>query len=244
MKNKMKYVVWAAVACMLLVCPALGEEWDLFVVSDEMVKPAYDLPEGFAYVQDVIPDVIQEIRYAGAHNFTGGIVDGYEAPFAIMTREAAEKLSVAADALRAIGYRIKIYDAYRPQRAVRAFVDWSEAEENNLTRDEFYPEFRDREQLVDQGYIARNSAHTRGSAVDLTLTDLEGNDLDMGTCFDYFGKRAWHGASNITPEQEENRQILRDAMEAAGFRAFEQEWWHYKLLGEPYPETSFDFIVH
>lgn len=216
----------------------------MFVVSDEQLTPAYDLPDGFVYVQDIIPDVVQEIRYAGTHNFTGAIVDGYEAPFAIMTKEAAQKLSVAANALRQMGYRIKIYDAYRPQRAVRAFVVWSEQTENFLTRDEFYPEFQDRGQLVDQGYIARNSAHTRGSAVDLTLTDMEGNDLDMGTCFDYFGKKAWHGASGITPEQEMNRQILRDAMEDAGFRAFEQEWWHYKLVGEPYPETSFDFAVH
>lgn len=243
MNHKKIYVLWALLVLLMWACPAMGEETDLFVVSDEQLQPAYDLPEGFVYVQDVIPDVIQEIRYAGVHNFTGGIVAGYEAPFAIMTKEAAEKLSVAADALREMGYRIKIYDAYRPQRAVRAFVDWSEEKENFLTRDEFYPEFKDRTQLVDQGYIARNSAHTRGSAIDLTLTDVDGNDLDMGTCFDYFGKLAWHGASGITPEQERNRQILRSAMEDAGFRAFEQEWWHYKLVGEPYPKTSFDFIV-
>lgn len=228
----------------MLACMASGEESALFTVSEESIAPKYDLPDGFVYVQDVIPDVIQEIRYAGDHNFTGRPVDGYEAPFAIMTKEAAEKLALAADELRQMGYRIKIFDAYRPRRAVRAFVDWSEEAENGLTRDEFYPEFSDRGQLVDQGYIARNSSHCRGSAVDLTITDLDGNELDMGTCFDYFGKKAWHGASNITKEQEENRNVLLRAMENAGFRPFEQEWWHYKMLGEPYPETAFDFIVH
>ena len=113
-----------------------------------------------------------------------------------------------------------------------------------MTKEEFYPEFRNRTQLVDQGYIARNSAHTRGSASDLTITDMDGNELDMGTCFDYFGKKAWHGSKEITQEQERNRNILLTAMQNAGFRPFEQEWWHYKLVGEPYPETSFDFIVH
>lgn len=225
---------------LLLYAAANGEE--MKVETD--VTPARDLPQGFVYVQDLIPDVIQEIRYASNHNFTGTVVDGYEAPFAIMTKEAAEKLVLAADELRAQGYRIKIFDAYRPRRAVRYFVKWSEMEEDSLTKEEFYPEFRNRTQLVDQGYIARNSAHTRGSAIDLTITDMDGNELDMGTCFDYFGKKAWHGSKEITQEQERNRNILLTAMQNAGFRPFEQEWWHYKLVGEPYPETSFDFIVH
>lgn len=208
------------------------------------IQSAYDLPEGFVYVRDVIPDVIEEIRYAGTHNFTGNVVEGYEAPFAIMTKEAAEKLALAADALRQEGYRIKIFDAYRPRRAVAHFIRWSQQEEDGLTSEEFYPDFKKRSLLVDQGYIARNSAHTRGSAVDLTLTDFNGNEVDMGTCFDYFGGLSWHGAKNITEEQAQNRLLLKTAMEKAGFRPFEQEWWHYKLRGEPYPETSFDFVVH
>ncbi|MBE5777669.1 MAG: peptidase M15 [Clostridiales bacterium] len=229
--------------CLLLMLPfaaAMGEE----IMTEACVTPAYDLPEGFVYVRDLIPDAIEEIRYATDHNFTGTVVDGYEAPFAIMTKEAAERLALAAEELRQMGYRIKIFDAYRPRRAVRCFVNWSEKEEDFSTKEEFYPDFKNRTQLVDQGYIARNSAHTRGSAIDLTITDMDGNELDMGTCFDYFGKKAWHGARDITPEQEQNRNILRTAMENAGFRPFEQEWWHYKLRGEPYPDTSFDFIVH
>ena len=236
--------IGAALAlCVLLALGALGEERDM-TVSDAPLSPAYDLPEGFVYVQDVIEDVIQEVRYAGRHNFTGTVVDGYEEPLAIMTEKAAVHLKQAADALREKGYLIKIFDAYRPQRAVRCFMNWSMSEDDGSTRDEFYPDYANKKKLVEQGYIARNSAHTRGSAVDLTLTDLEGNELDMGTCFDFFGKKAWHGAADVTEAQQANRQILLDAMREAGFRPFEQEWWHYKLVGEPFPETSFDFIVH
>ena len=97
--------------------------------------------------------------------------------------------------------------------------------------------------MVDQGYIARNSSHCRGSAIDLTLTDMDGNPLDMGTGFDYFGKKAWHGAKGVTEEQAANRALLRRVMEKHGFRFFEKEWWHYKLLGEPFPDTAFDFPV-
>ena len=235
-----KWIVLMAVL-VLFTGAAVGEEVQMEVV--QAPQPAYELPEGFVYMRDVIPDMIEEVRYATTHNFTGTVVDGYEAPFIIMTKEAAEKLALAADALREQGYRIKVFDAYRPRRAVRYFVNWSQMEEDDSTKDEFYPEFKNRTQLVDQGYIARNSSHCRGSAVDLTLADMDGNELDMGTCFDYFGKKAWHGAKNITEEQESNRNILLHAMEEAGFRPFEQEWWHYKLRGEPYPDTAFDFVV-
>ena len=108
---------------------------------------------------------------------------------------------------------------------------------------EFYPEFKKKSLLVDQGYIARNSSHTRGSAVDLTLADSQGVPLDMGTGFDYFGQKAWHGAKDVTEQQAQNRQLLCDIMEKHGFRRFAHEWWHYKLVGEPFPETSFNFPV-
>ena len=149
----------------------------------------------------------------------------------------------AADTFRQMGYRIKIFDAYRPQDAVRHFVRWSEDGNDTRMQAEFYPEFRKKSLLVDQGYIARNSSHMRGSAVDLTLTDMDGNELDMGTCFDYFGKKAWHDAVNVTPEQKENRELLKAVMEANGFKAFEQEWWHYRLKDEPYKTEKFNFPV-
>ena len=210
--------------------------------AEEAPPPAHALPDGFCYVHELIDDVILDIRYAGTHNFVGDVIDGYEAPYAVMTVQAAEKLREAADEFRQLGYRIKIFDAYRPQSAVRHFVRWAGDAQDMRMQAEFYPEFKKKILLVDQGYIARNSSHCRGSAVDMTITDLDGNELDMGTGFDYFGRLAWHGAKGASKEQAENRALLRAVMEKHGFRAFEHEWWHYKLVGEPFSE-GFNFPV-
>lgn len=211
--------------------------------AEDNVIPAHELPEGFCYVQEIIPDVMQDIRYAGTHNFVGEVIDGYEAPLAIMTEKAALRLKDAADEFREMGYRILIYDAYRPQRAVKHFLRWSKDECDVRMREEFYPEYSNKSLLVEQGYIARNSSHTRGSALDITLVNAQGVPLDMGTCFDYFGKAAWHGAKGLTEEQQNNRAILKAVMEKHGFKPFDKEWWHYRLRGEPFPDTSFDFPV-
>ena len=220
--------------------------WSLLLpavrAEESVPAPAHELPQGFCYVHELIEDVILDIRYAGAHNFVGNPIDGYEAPYAILTVEAAEKLKEAADEFRTLGYRIMIFDAYRPQRAVRHFVRWAQDADDMRMQAEFYPEYQKKVLLVDEGYIARNSSHCRGSAVDLTITDRDGNPLDMGTGFDYFGRLAWHGAKGVTQEQADNRALLRAVMEKHGFRCFEHEWWHYKLVGEPF-ETGFDFPV-
>ncbi|MDO5327990.1 MAG: M15 family metallopeptidase [Clostridia bacterium] len=210
--------------------------------EDAVSEPAHELPDGFCYVHEWIDDVILDIRYAGHHNFVGDVIDGYEAPYAILTNEAARHLKEAADEFREMGYRIMIFDAYRPQSAVKHFVRWAGIADDMRMQEEFYPEYKKKILLVDQGYIARNSSHCRGSAVDLTITDLEGNALDMGTGFDYFGKLAWHGAKGVTPEQAANREILCSVMEKHGFRRFDHEWWHYKLVGEPFDE-GFNFPV-
>lgn len=212
-------------------------------MAEEIPAPARELPEGFCYLHEVIPDIILDMRYAGTHNFVGDVIDGYEAPYAILTVEAAEKLSQAADQFREMGYRILVYDAYRPRRAVRHFVRWAQDAEDTRMKEEFYPDVKKKSQLLDQEYIARNSSHCRGSAIDMTITDMEGNPLDMGTGFDFFGPLAWHGAKGITAEQAKNRETLKTVMEQCGFRCFQREWWHYKLVGEPYPDTSFDFSV-
>ena len=231
------YKKLAAALCAFALAPA-------WAAGEEAVPaPAGGLPEGFCYVHDLIPDVILEIRYAGTYNFVGDVIDGYEAPYAIMTEEAARHLKAAADEFRGMGYRLKIFDAYRPQSAVRHFVRWSRDAGDLRMRDIFYPEYRKKSLLVDQGYIARNSSHCRGSAADLTITDLDGNEIDMGTGFDYFGKLAWHGAKGITEEQAQNRLTLKTVMEKHGFRCFEKEWWHYRLIHEPFPKTAFDFPV-
>lgn len=224
-----------AALLLLLLLPCAGAE-------ETLPAPAHELPDGFCYVHEVIPDVILEIRYAGTHNFVGGVIDGYEAPYAILTQKAAEKLKEAADELRPLGYRIKIFDAYRPQSAVRHFVRWANDESDKRMQEKFYPDYKKKILLVDQGYIARNSSHCRGSAVDMTLTDPEGNELDMGTGFDFFGALAWHGAKGITGEQAKNRLLLKETMERHGFRCFAHEWWHYRLTNEPF-KSGFDFPV-
>ncbi len=211
-------------------------------LAEELPVPAHDLPEGFCYVHEVIPDVILDIRYAATHNFVGDPIDGYEAPFAILTNEAASALKEAADEFRALGYRVMIFDAYRPQSAVRHFVRWSQVKDDLRMQAEFYPDFKKKSLLVDQGYIARNSAHCRGSAIDMTITDLDGNPLDLGTGFDYLGKLAWHGAKGVTAEQTAHRNLLRDVMKRHGFKPFDHEWWHYRLVNEPF-KTGFDFPV-
>ena len=221
-------------AVFFLSFPAWAEE--------ETPLPAHQLPDGFCYVHEIIDDVILDIRYAGVHNFVGDPIDGYEAPYAIMTNEAARNLKEAADEFRTLGYRVMIFDAYRPQSAVRHFVRWAKDAEDMRMQAEFYPDYKKKILLVDEGYIARNSSHCRGSAVDMTITDLDGTPLDMGTGFDFFGKLAWHGAKNITREQAGNRLLLRTVMEKHGFKAFEHEWWHYRLIHEPFKE-GFDFPV-
>ena len=210
--------------------------------AEEIPPPAHELPEGFCYLHEVIDDIILDMRYAGTHNFVGDVIDGYEAPYAVMTVQAAEKLKEAAEEFRSLGYRIMVFDAYRPQSAVRHFVRWSQIPEDMRMREEFYPEFKKKSLLVDQGYIARNSAHCRGSAIDMTLTNPEGDPLDMGTGFDYFGKLAWHGAKGITQEQADNRLLLKTVMEKHGFKCFEHEWWHYRLISEPFSQ-GFNFPV-
>lgn len=226
----------------MLPCPGMTE----YSVIDEEAVPCEEelpaLPEGFVRVRELIPDLIEEMRYASTHNFTGAVVEGYEANTAILTVEAAQALRKAGDIFRGMGLRIKIYDAYRPKRSVKSFMAWA-ANDDLSTKEEFYPGIRSKMQLVDQGYIARNSAHMKGSAIDMTLTDLDGVEMDMGTCFDFFGPRAWHGARGLTPEQEENRKTLRGVMEQCGFKAFEHEWWHYRLVNQPWPDTNFDFPV-
>lgn len=204
---------------------------------------AFALPPGFVYVTDVVETAQLDIRYYGENNFVGAPIDGYEAPVAILTQEAAAALKLAADILERQGYYIKIFDAYRPQRAVDHFVRWAEDLDDQKMKDVFYPEV-DKARLFELGYIAEKSGHTRGSTVDLTLVYIDtGEEVDMGSTFDFFGEVSHHATNLITPEQAANRRILRDAMMAAGFVPYPEEWWHYSLANEPYPGTYFDFPV-
>lgn len=197
---------------------------------------------GFVLVSEAVPDVILEIRYHSTFNFVGARVDGYDEPLAVLTCEAADALKKASDAAMTLGYRLKVYDAFRPQRAVDHFVRWAEDASAQEMKPYFYPEV-DKSRLFDEGYIARRSGHSRGSTVDVTLVDMmSGTDLDMGGAFDYFGMRSHPDCTEgLTEKQIENRMLLQKLMTNAGFRPLDSEWWHFTLINEPYPDTCFDF---
>lgn len=201
------------------------------------------LPDGFVYLTDVVPDVILEIRYYSADNFMGSRVDSYNAPVAILSREAAEALRKAGQVLDSQGYVIKIFDAYRPQSAVAHFVRWAKDSGDNANKEYFYPGV-DKANLFKLGYISEKSAHSRGSTVDLTIVDKKtGREVDMGSPFDFFGEISRPDSNQVTPEQKANRMILQKAMLDAGFLAIKTEWWHFRLAEEPYPDSYFDFPV-
>ena len=197
----------------------------------------------FVLLSEAVPDAILEIRYYSTYNFVGERIDGYEEPLAFLTNEAAQALREVSDELVEKGYRLKIFDAYRPQMAVTNFVEWAEDTDDTRMKEFFYPNL-EKDVLFPQGYIAEHSGHSRGSTVDLTLFDMETEkELDMGGTFDFFGELSHPDYKEITEEQFNNRMILRDAMLEHGFRPLETEWWHFTLDDEPYPDTYFTFPV-
>ena len=201
---------------------------------------SYDKSD-FLPVSSVIDDAAYDIRYYSSNNFTGNRIRGYKAPIAYMTKESLNALSVAAGDLRKQGYRLLIWDTYRPQKAVYNFVEWI----NNPNDDgdkSFYPNLK-KSDLLKGNYIAEKSGHTRGSTVDLTLIKKDGSYVDMGGTFDLFSEISHPDYKKLTREQKENRKILYNAMIKAGFKGIDSEWWHFTLRDEPYPDTYFDFDV-
>ena len=197
-------------------------------------------PSGFVLVSDVIPDVIMEPRYYSTYNFVGTRIDGYEEPVVLCTREAAAALKKVADDLRPKGYLIKIYDAYRPQKAVSHFVRWAKTSDVKMQKD-FYPGMK--KSKLFPTYIATKSGHSKGSTFDLTLVDAKtGKELDMGGPFDFFGKISGYAYPKVTAAQKANRKLLHDAMCARGFKPYSNEWWHFTLKNEPYPNVYFNFV--
>ena len=203
----------------------------------------HTLPEGFVLVSEAIPDALLDIRYYTTYNFVGARIDGYEAPVAVLTLEAADALKLVSDDMKAQGFRLVIYDAYRPQRAVDHFARWAEDIADTRMKAVFYPDM-DKADLFEKGFIARRSGHSRGSTVDLTLLDeATGKLLDMGGPFDFFGELSHPDYAGVTAQQHENRMLLQSAMMKRGFKPLSTEWWHFTLVDEPYPETFFDFPV-
>jgi D-alanyl-D-alanine dipeptidase len=205
--------------------------------------PKKGLPAGFVYIDELIPDCIIDAKYAGTENFMGRPAVGYNQPLVVMTKEAAAGCVRAAEKLRAQGYVMKFFDSYRPQRAVDDFCRWGDDLGDLRRKPVQYPNL-EKARVFDEGYIARHSSHTRGSAVDLTIVDTATHqELDMGCGFDFMDPRSNLGAKGLTPAQEHNRQILQDAMLSSGFKPYDGEWWHFNIVPEPYPDTYFDFPI-
>ena len=200
-------------------------------------------PSGFVVLADYVPHIVQEIRYYSTYNFIGERIDGYEEPCALLTKEAARALKAASNEMIVQGYRLKIFDAYRPVCAVKHFVLWGIEDQDVRMKPYFYPELQ-KQELFEKGYIAKQSSHSRGSTVDLTLLDMStGKELDMGSPFDLFSAASHPDYKGITEQQYENRMILQRAMVRSGFEPIDCEWWHFTLKDEPYPDTYFEFPV-
>ena len=198
---------------------------------------------GFVLLSDYVPGIVQEIRYFSTYNFVGERIDGYEEPCAILSRAAARALKSVSNEMNVQGYRLKIFDAYRPVRAVKHFVFWGVDDLDLRMKPFFYPTL-EKQELFARGYIASRSSHSRGSAVDLTLLDMRtGRELDMGSPFDLFDEISHPDCREVSPEQYDNRMLLQKAMLRGGFQPIDCEWWHFSLKDEPYPETYFDFPV-
>ncbi len=186
----------------------------------------------FAEISSEINDAAFDIRYYSPNNFTGHKIDGYKAPRAYLTKEALAALAVAAEDLRKQGYRLLIWDSYRPQKAVDNFVRWINNPEDEGDKT-FYPDLQKSDLLAGR-YIMEKSGHTRGSTVDLTIIEKDGDFVDMGGTFDLFSEISHPDYQDLTDEQKHNRQILRNAMIKAGFRPLDSEWWHFTLENEPF----------
>ena len=218
----------------------------LLVCLTAVPSIAGPLPDGFVYCEAVVPGLGTDLRYATPHNFVGETIDGYRRPRCILTRQAALALRSAQEEFRPFGLGLKVFDAYRPQRAVDHFVRWTKNPGDTRMKADFYPG-EEKGNLFRDDYIAARSGHSRGSTLDVTLVSLRGasagRELDMGTGFDFFGPESWPDNPAMTAQQRANRMLLREVMKKHGFRPYAREWWHFTLEAEPFPSTYFDFPV-
>jgi len=238
--------------------------WKCYILA---IFPSYSfaLPDGFVYLKHIAPNIKQDIRYAQSYNFIGRPISGYKQGVCILTKKAAKQLAKVELAAEKIGYRLKVYDCYRPVKAVRTFYRWSQRNNDKKMKAAFYPR-EEKSQLFGNGYIARRSGHSRGSTVDITLVKtkstykpqsrkqldrcydktrayLNDNSIDMGTRFDCLDISAHYHYSGLSKTQKHNRYILRQLMTKYGFKPYSKEWWHFTLNKEPYPKTYFNFNV-
>ena len=201
-----------------------------------------EIPEGFVYIKDIVTNIKIDLKYYTKHNFVGKKIIGYNSPVAISTKETALALKEIQKDLKHFNYGLKIFDSYRPQQAVDHFVRWAK-NNNRKMKSSHYPNVK-KIHLFKEGYIASKSGHTRGSTVDITIIDLNnGKELDMGTIYDYFGKESWIEYTGLTVHQRKNRLLLQSVMNKYGFKSLKEEWWHFTLSNEPFPNKYFNFMV-
>jgi zinc D-Ala-D-Ala dipeptidase len=212
------------------------------VISASHAAAAQAPPAAFVDAATVVPGLVEDMRYAGAHNFVGRPIDGYETARCWLTQPAAAALAAVARDLAPRGLVLKVFDCYRPARAVTNFMRWAHDLNDTAGKAEFYPQV-DKRTLFRDGYISSRSGHSRGSTIDLTLAEASGRELDMGTPFDFFSPRSSPGDPNVGSDARTNRALLAAAMRRRGFRPYAKEWWHFTLAGEPFPATYFDFPV-
>ncbi|MCP4411242.1 MAG: M15 family metallopeptidase [Gammaproteobacteria bacterium] len=204
---------------------------------------ASSLPEGFVYLNDVVPDIKFELRYYTENNFVGERIDGYLKSKCILSKKAALALKNVQADLKAFGLGLKVYDAYRPQRAVNHFVRWAKDLKDIKMKQKYYPDVP-KNILFKEGYIAARSSHTRGSTIDLTIVTIDSNNnLDMGSVFDFFSPNSWPSNPSMTASHRAHRMLLQVLMDKHGFNKYDQEWWHFTLRNEPFSDEYFDFPI-
>lgn len=218
----------------------------ILVFFSILIQTNSKLPEGFVHLDNHVPDIQIDLRYFSSDNFVGEKINGYQSNKCIITLEAADALSDVQDELKSQGLGLKVFDAYRPQQAVDHFVRWAKDLDDIRMKSKFYPNV-EKVLLFEEGYISSKSGHSRGSTVDLTLIYLEGKnkgeELDMGTGWDFFSPLSWPGSNQVTADQTANRMLLQKVMTKHGFRHYSKEWWHFTLNDEPFPGTYFNFPV-
>jgi D-alanyl-D-alanine dipeptidase len=201
------------------------------------------MTDDFAFVDELVSGIRWDAKYATWDNFTGKPVDGYLANRIVGTKALCAALERARVKAASLGFGLLLWDGYRPQRAVDCFLSWSKQSEDGRTKLRHYPNI-DRSEMFDEGYVAAQSGHSRGSTVDLTLYDLTTGELaPMGGDHDLMDPISHHGSTGITQIEMRNRQALCSSMDACGFNSYHCEWWHYTLRDEPYPNTYFDFPI-
>lgn len=215
----------------------------LCVALAPAMASAQTRPATFVDARTLVPGLAVDMRYHGSENFVGRPIAGYEEPLCLLTRQAATALARVQEQLATFNLGLKVYDCYRPARAVADFAAWARDPNDQARREDFYPNV-DKSRLFELGYIAERSGHSRGSTVDLTLIDLPtGNALDMGGRYDLFDTSSWPSEAGLEPQERANRALLAAVMRANGFRPYDKEWWHFTLSNEPYRNTYFDFPV-